>query len=253
MNNRCGLVSISFRGKSTDELIALCKDAGIKYIEWGSDVHCPVNDPGLASELGRKSREAGLVTYCYGSYFRVGITPVSDFEDYCNTAKALGAECIRVWAFNKKYSDCTEEEIVKVETEAKEIFAIAKKHGLCVNFEYHRGCLTETIDGAIKLFNACDNDVLKIHWQPNPEITAEDNLHELSLLPRIDIVHVFAWTYENGENIRHPLYNHHITWKDYIRLAKEKNPDCIFELEFFKGDSFEQCIQDAEVLSELTK
>lgn len=253
MNNKCGLVSISFRGNSADELLKLCKEANLGYIEWGSDVHCPCGMTELAKELGDKTRNAGLIPYCYGSYFRIGITDNSEFESYCLTAKALGAKCIRVWAYNKKYDDCTDEEITHAESCAKEIFEIAKKHNLCINFEYHRNCLTETKDGAARLFDSVPKENLKIHWQPNPEITAEDNLKELMSLPNVDIVHVFAWTREGNNDVRHPLYNHGITWKDYISLAKEKNPDCIFELEFFKNDSFEQCLEDAKVLHELTE
>lgn len=251
MSKKCGLVSISFRNKSTEEIIALCLRSGLKYIEWGSDVHCPVGDISHAEQLGIKTKNAGLTPYCYGSYFRVGITPVAEFSDYCVTAKALGAKCIRVWAYNKKYSDCSGNEISEIVRQAKEILDIAKKHDLLVNFEYHRGCLTENIDGALGLFNELDSDSLRVHWQPNPEITVEDNLYELSKLPRVDIIHVFAWTFENGENVRHPLFNHHMSWKEYITIAKEKNPDCVFELEFFMNDSDAQCIDDAKVLADI--
>lgn len=251
MNNRCGLVSISFREKSCNEIIDLAKKAGLGFIEWGSDVHCPVNDIENAKLIGEKSREAGINTYCYGSYFRVGITPVSEFESYCLTAKALGAKCIRVWAYNKQSFLCDDIEEERVIKEAQQVFAIAKRYDLFVNFEYHRGCLTERIDGALKLFSKLDNEVLRIHWQPNPEITVEENLKELDALPRVDIVHVFAWTFENGENVRHPLYNHHLTWREYISHATGKNKDCIFELEFFRDNSVNQMLDDAQTLLEI--
>lgn len=251
MKKNCGLVSISFRNKCVNEIVRLCNEAGLSYIEWGGDVHCPSGDITRARELSAITRNAGLVPYCYGSYFRVGVNPVEEFNNICDSASALGAKTIRVWAYNKKYSDCNAEEIQKVTDEAKAVFAIAKEYGLCVNFEYHRSSLTETIDGALKLFSVLDKDVLRVHWQPNPEISESENLRELSLLPRVDLVHVFAWTFEDGENIRHPLYDHHITWREYINHALKKNPECIFELEFFQNDKDEQCIEDAKVLAEL--
>jgi len=251
MSNKCGLVSISFRDKCVNEIMQLCKKADLTYIEWGADVHCPAGDTERARELSVLTKNAGLIPYCYGSYFRVGVNPINEFDAVCRSASALGAKTVRVWAYNKKISDCTNEEIIRVVNEASAVFEMAKEYGLCVNFEYHRSTLTETPDGAKMLFEELNPEVLRVHWQPNPEITAEENLRELSSLPRVDLVHVFAWTFENGENVRHPLYNHHMTWKDYIILAKKKNPDCIFELEFFKDNSDDQFIADAKVLSEL--
>ncbi len=251
MSERCGLVSISFRNKNVDEIIALCVSAGLKYIEWGSDVHCPPGNIELANEIYNKTQKAGLTTYCYGTYFRAGITDVSEFENYCITADILRAETIRVWAFNKKYSECTPEEISKIENDIDIIFKTAKKYGLHINFEYHRGSLTENIVGAKLLFDNLPKDILKIHWQPNPEISVSENLKELEMLPDVDIVHVFAWTFENGNNVRHPLFNHHSTWQEYINLARVKNPDCIFELEFFKDDTDNQFLEDANILFDL--
>ncbi|MBR5308243.1 MAG: sugar phosphate isomerase/epimerase [Clostridia bacterium] len=251
MLKNSGLVSISFRGKCVNEIIRLSAENSLKYIEWGGDVHCPAGDISRARELGHLTKNAGLIPFCYGSYYRVGVNPVSEFQSVCETAKALGATVIRVWAYNKSYEACTSEELCRVISEAKEIFNIAKANDLCINFEYHRSTLTQTIDGALRLFSELDKDILFVSWQPNPEITVDEHMRELSLLPRLDIVHTFAWTFENGENVRHPLYNHHLTWKDYIKKAKEINPDCIFELEFFKDDSEEQMSQDCRTLNDL--
>ena len=251
MSKNCGLVSISFRSKCVSDIVRLCKKAGLSYIEWGGDVHCPAGDVDKAREVSSLTGNAGLIPYCYGSYFRLGIHPASDFEAVAKSASALGAKTVRLWAYNKKYADCTSEELEMLKSEVKAVSKIAEEYGLFLSFEYHRGCITETVDGALWLFSLVDNELLRIHWQPNPEITAEENLRELSLLPRVDIVHVFAWTYEDGENVRHPLYNHHMTWQEYIDLAKKKNPECIFELEFFKDDSDSQCLEDAGVLIDM--
>lgn len=248
-----GLVSISFRNKSCEEIIAIAKKAGLGFIEWGGDVHVPPNDTKKAKLVAGLMKDAGIFASCYGSYFRLGITPASEFRSVAETAVILGAPTVRVWAYDKQYKDCDADTISKVEADARKIFEIAKEYGIKVNFEYHRGCLTETIDGALRLFDVCPKEALAIHWQPNPEITVEENLAELKKLPTVDIVHVFAWTYENGENVRHPLYNHSITWKEYIGTAFGKNPNCVFALEFFKNDSDEQFFTDSAVLTNIIK
>ena len=44
MNNKLGLVSISFRKNTVEEIFEAVKGAGLSCIEWGSDVHAPYND-----------------------------------------------------------------------------------------------------------------------------------------------------------------------------------------------------------------
>ena len=44
MANIKGLVSISFRSKSVEEIALAARDAGLEAIEWGGDVHTPHGD-----------------------------------------------------------------------------------------------------------------------------------------------------------------------------------------------------------------
>ena len=55
---KTGLVSISFRSLSVDEIIDLVKDAGLEAIEWGRDVHAPCDDvENLPSGGGYQEKE----------------------------------------------------------------------------------------------------------------------------------------------------------------------------------------------------
>lgn len=51
MGNRLGLVSISFRNVSVDEIIEACFKSGISCIEWGSNCHVPCDDEENAREV----------------------------------------------------------------------------------------------------------------------------------------------------------------------------------------------------------
>ena len=45
MNNYTyGLVSVSFRKNSPEEILSAMKDSDLSVIEWGSDVHAPSDD-----------------------------------------------------------------------------------------------------------------------------------------------------------------------------------------------------------------
>ena len=57
---KCGLVSISFRGHTPEQILSAMKEAGLSYIEWGSDVHAPkddikkLNDPDYVARYARE-------------------------------------------------------------------------------------------------------------------------------------------------------------------------------------------------------
>ena len=61
-----GLVSVSFRPLTPQQVAAAAVDAGLSYIEWGSDVHAPYDDPQKLAEiaairLGGKDKAQGKV------------------------------------------------------------------------------------------------------------------------------------------------------------------------------------------------
>lgn len=41
---KTGLVSVTFRQKSVEEIAALTAEAGLSGVEWGGDVHVPPGD-----------------------------------------------------------------------------------------------------------------------------------------------------------------------------------------------------------------
>ena len=55
-----GLVSISFRSLSPEEIIRIAKAAGLSAIEWGGDVHVPFGEIETARRVGEITRAAGL-------------------------------------------------------------------------------------------------------------------------------------------------------------------------------------------------
>ena len=67
-----GLVSITFRSLSPQDVIQLVKDAKLRAIEWGGDIHVPHGDLKQAKQVCAQTEEAGLQVAAYGSYYRVG-------------------------------------------------------------------------------------------------------------------------------------------------------------------------------------
>ena len=243
-----GLTSVTFRNLSVDEIIALCVQAGLDGIEWGSDVHVPVGDLALAKQVKEKCHEQGIQILAYGSYYRGG--DVAQFHDVLATAQAIGAKIIRIWAgyhvHPDEISDTQFNELVSNLTQAA---VLAKEKGIALGFEYHRRTMSETLAGAKRLLDPLPMDNVFTYWQPNPDITYEQQLAELdALAPRLAHYHVFAW--EKG-NIRYPLAHGMNKWQNYIAHgAKHSYPSAAI-LEFVKDDKAEQFREDAAVLKQI--
>ena len=67
-----GMVSATFREKTVDDIIRLCKEADLQAVEWSENAHVMPGDPEEAAELLKKTQMAGLIVAAYGSYYRLG-------------------------------------------------------------------------------------------------------------------------------------------------------------------------------------
>src|SRR5690554_3364232 len=102
-----GLVSISFRQLTPQQIVELVKKSGLKGIEWGGDKHVPHGDVDIATKVRRLTEQAGLEVAAYGSYYRAGVSEKDglSFDKVLDCAVILGTKKIRVWAGNKDSQD----------------------------------------------------------------------------------------------------------------------------------------------------
>ena len=92
-----GLVSISFRSLPPEALIEQAKAAKLSCVEWGSDVHAPCTDEAALDHILRLQSRSGIVCSSYGTYFRLGQTPLQELPAYIRAAKKLGTRILRLW------------------------------------------------------------------------------------------------------------------------------------------------------------
>ncbi len=244
-----GLVSISFRRYSVDEIIAACREVGLSHIEWGSDVHVPAGNAAIADEVARKTREAGLACTTYGSYFRLGQHTPAEFAPYIDSAKRLGARVIRVWGGTKGSADMTAEERAALISDARAIADMAQEAGLIVAPECHGGTVTDHIDSAMDFYSAVDHPALRAYWQPNQGMSEEYNLDAARrYAPLTETVHVFHWS----ASARYPLCEGTDIWKQYIEIfrSEAETRDIDLLLEFMHDDRLETLAETAKTLNE---
>ncbi len=215
---RLGLVSISFRSHSPKEILEAVKQAGLTCVEWGSDVHAPCRDMDRLQEIASLQKEYGIACSSYGTYFRLGKTPIEELTDYIAAAKVLGTNIIRLWCGNKSGADMTEEELESLLADCRKAAALGEEHNVIFCMESHHGALTERLEDSLMLMKEINSPHFRLYWQPFQWLEAEDNLSiAQTLAPYTEIVHVFQWKDSMLNPTRYSLSEGLDEWRAYLK------------------------------------
>ena len=210
MNYNLGLCSVSFRKHTPEEILRAMKDAGLSVIEWGSDVHCP---PEKAEELAKLQKQYGIACCSYGTYFRLGVTPICGLGQYIKAAKALGADVLRLWCGNKNSEDYTESEKKALFSACKASAEIAEEEGVTLCMECHNNTYTNTKESALELIQAVNSPAFRMYWQPSQFRSEEENIEYANLIAKHTVnIHVFNWK----EKETYPLSEAKDIWRAYL-------------------------------------
>jgi len=247
-----GLVSVTFRKLSPAEIVALVRQAGLNCIEWGGDIHVPHGDCARAREVRQLTLAAGLTVAAYGSYYKLHQSEAAGlpFAAVLETALALGAPTIRVWAGALSSATADAVHRAAVAADARRIADLAQAAGITISSEYHGGTLTDTNASAQTLLKEIQHPNFFTYWQPHNGVPVEPNLAGLrAILPRLTNVHCFHWLLANNE--RRPLAEGADIWRQYFAIVKASGRDHSALLEFVDGDAPANFLRDAATLRQL--
>lgn len=237
-----GLVSVSFRKLSPKEVIDAAKAAGLRCIEWGSDVHAPCTDIARLEEIAQLQKEAGLTCSSYGTYYYVGKDATEDIHAYIKAAKILGTNILRLWCGSKSSVDYTAEELEAVYAQGRELAKIAEAEGVTLCMECHGWSLTDDAQSALKMMQAVNSPAFQMYYQPSQYRSFEGNIEYARLLaPYVHHLHVFNW---DGDN-RFPLRGGLDQWKAYLECLP--GPRTLL-LEFMPDNRVESLPEEASAL-----
>jgi len=248
---KTGLVSITFRKLSPAQIVKLAAEAKLDGIEWGGDVHVPHGNLATAREVLSLTQDSGLSVAAYGSYYRAGESENQGltFGKVLETAKELGAPLIRVWAGKKGSGKADESYRGIVVKDLQRIGEMAQNSGIIVSIEYHGNSLTDTNESAQALMQEVAHPNVRLYWQPPNEKPFEycyDGLK--AILQHLTNLHVFYWSFAEGQHQRRPLAEGKTVWSEYLGLSASIGHDIWALLEFVRGDSPEQFLDDARML-----
>jgi 3-dehydroshikimate dehydratase len=246
---KTGLTSVTFRKLPAEEIVRLVQQAGLQGIEWGGDVHVPHGSLDRAREVLQRTVEAGLEVSSYGSYYQVGVgDPSLHFETVLDTALALQAKVIRVWAGDRASAAANETGWDRVIADARRIAAIAAQAGVTLAFESHEETLTDTPASACKLLSAIGCSNFRSYWQPPIDLAHAARLSGLrEISPWLSHVHVFH--YLAGDLA--PLADGAADWAQYMAAIQAVPGERYGLLEFVKGETPSQFLADAQALTRL--
>ena len=188
-----GLVSITFRKLTPEDVIDLCVRAEVRCIEWGGDVHVPPGDATRAREVGRLTREAGLEVAAYGSYYRLGSNQPGAFEAVMTSAaRPRRADHPRLGRQQGRARDRGRRALRDHRRRVARGRHRAARHGITVCLEYHAGTLTDQRESAVALLGELAHPNIEFLWQPTNGAPVDECCERLvEMLPRMRNVHVF--------------------------------------------------------------
>ena len=237
---KAGLVSVSFRKLAAEEIAKLCVQCELEEIEWGGDIHVPLGDVKAACRVAALTQNEGLHTCCYGSYIRMTKEERPLFASLVETAAALEAPSIRVWAGRSEDADMDE-----IAESAQMLSEMARDR--IITFEFHGNTLTYNAATAQKLMKKIDKPNVLSQWQWPIDLPETECLSSIETMrPWLYNVHVFSW--QGRERL--PLAAKAESWRQYLPALKGKRN---FLLEFVQDDDPQNLVRDARVLREWLK
>jgi len=243
---RLGLVSVSFRQHSPEDILKAMKQAGLACVEWGSDVHAPCRDMENIRKIAALQREYGIACSSYGTYFRLGETPLEELTAYIAAAKALGTHVLRLWCGRKSGTEMTAEEREALLVECRRAAVIAEEMDVILCMENHHGTLTEHVEDSLALMREVNSPHFRLYWQPFQWLEAEENLPIAhSLAPYVEAVHVFQWKNDKLDLRRFSLADGIDEWRAYLKVIPA--PRTLL-LEFMPDDQLATLSTEAEAL-----
>lgn len=243
---RLGLVSVSFRKNTPEEILKAVNDAGLSCIEWGSDIHAPCKETETLKQIAELQKEYGIECSSYGTYFRFLESDISELEDYISAAKILGTNILRLWCGTKNGKNMTDNEREELMSQCRQAAEIAEQRNVTLCMECHRKTFTEYPVDTLELMEKVNSRHFRMYWQPFQWLDPTDSMQiAKAIASYTEHIHVFNW---HGDK-KLPLIDAVDEWREY--LSAFDTPRTLL-LEFMPDGRIETLQNEVEALKIIT-
>ena len=172
------------------------------------------------------------------------------FESVLETARALGAPAIRVWAGGYSSSEADEQYRQLIVSQSRRIADMAGEAGIGIAYEFHKHTLTDTAKSARQLLEDVSHENVSTLWQTINGASVEENLTGMEeVLGWVSDIHVAHRGLSPKD--RYLLSEGADVWKKYFKKILTDDHDRYAMLEFVKDGSVENFLKDAQTLNSL--
>jgi sugar phosphate isomerase/epimerase len=249
---RTGLCSVTYRALGAAEVGRRAREADLAAVEWGTDVHVPLEDTAAQDAVRALAAADGPAVASLGTYLRCDRPSLADDGAAVLAAvRRTGAPRVRVWAGSTGSAEATRAARDAVVGGLRDLAdaAVDVAPGLVIGVELHDGTLTDSEEAAARLLDEVDRPAVGAYWQPGVGLPDERALAGLRLLAdRVVAVHAFSWwpAYE-----RLPLAGRAPLWRAVLALLHERGRPTDVLLEFVPDDAPEVLPREAGTLRDL--
>jgi hypothetical protein len=256
---RAALASAALLGETSETVLKIALDAGIKGVEWSADGFLQPGDMAAAGDLMMQTLRAGLCSVSYASVFRFGIHDHGSFSTVLETTASLHAPMVRVWTGPCGVGTCSvDDEGTPTREFADEIVCLADKAGelgISLCFGFAKGSVLDSYAKAIRFFTALDHPFIKLVWElleGNDFDAARGTFAALS--GRIGMVLVRS---TNDQDNRASLADNAEDWLEYLDAYDEQggSPDMIRHvlIRSFKDGNTARLAEDAAHIADWSR
>jgi 3-dehydroshikimate dehydratase len=246
---RTGLCSVTYRKLTVREILDAASASGLECVEWGGDVHVPPGELDTARRVRELTEAAGLAVASYGSYLRFTADDDAGVEAAIETATALGAPRMRVWAGNSGSRNTPPSEREAIVGRITQAAVRAAAVDIEIGLEFHDATLTDEAGSALDLLRSIARDNVLTYWQPPVGMPTAEALGTLqTIAEHASAVHVFSWW---PERERLPLISRGDLWKAVFKRLRETGRPHDALLEFVPADDPAILGREAAALREL--
>ena len=237
--DKVALCTIAFSEDPLEEVLDLASAVGFPAVElWGKDPHMgePFDEKRVRG-VSRMLAERGLALSVFGSYLELGVEgEIERAGPVLETAAALGAPIVRVWAGNTASAEASEEDWTVCLRDCERACRMAEPFGLVLAVEMHGGSLADMAGAALRVVEEVGAPDLKLNFQVSYPPEEEDPYERVrKVAPWVVNVHVQNFIRDDEGAWKWCLIEEGcVDYREILPPLKEAGFDGYFEVEFVK-------------------